>query len=146
MHYSIYPVYSLRQSNGALPIFFNVIPGRIDNHIATSFHLTELHDTSQKSLILDTGNHINSLETIQYWKSDKVNGGWEIFTPGAWNRPRVENFTITKIDTINRFVSGVFNFTLYVKNSNNEAIDSVVVTDGRFDLPFAEEACACAPN
>jgi hypothetical protein len=43
---------------------------------------------------------------------------------------------ITKIDTTARILSGVFSFILYGSNG-----DSVIVTDGRFDLNF--NVCKC---
>lgn len=147
MHYTAWPIYERRYSNGTLPIGFTIYAGRIEDNIATNMQITPLYDYAYNKFksITTTGNYTDSFEFV-YNKTDKLNGGWEIFTPGAGNRPRIENFTITKVDTINHFIAGIFNFTLYVKNSNNEAIDSVVVTDGRFDLPFAEEACTCSPN
>jgi hypothetical protein len=47
---------------------------------------------------------------------------------------------ITKIDTVNQIISGTFNFTLYGPYGPSNG-DSVVVTDGRFDLTF--NACHC---
>lgn len=43
---------------------------------------------------------------------------------------------LTKLDTINNIIAGTFYFTLH-----NSAGDSVVITDGRFDLNF--KACLC---
>ncbi len=48
-----------------------------------------------------------------------------------------DNFTITKLDTANKIMSGVFNFTLHTTN------DSLVITDGRFDFKI-EDYCRCS--
>jgi hypothetical protein len=48
--------------------------------------------------------------------------------PGS---PSPRYFQITKLDTVNKIISGVFAFTLY---GGYSGYDSVVVTDGRFDL------------
>ncbi len=47
--------------------------------------------------------------------------------------------TITKLDTINQIISGTFYFTLY--GNYNPTGDSVVITDGRFDVTY--NACLC---
>ena len=47
-------------------------------------------------------------------------------------------FQITKLDTVNKIVSGIFSFTLYASFS-----DSVVITDGRFDLQITEQYSRC---
>jgi hypothetical protein len=43
---------------------------------------------------------------------------------------------ITKLDTVNQIISGTFNTTLYDLKG-----DSVVITDGRFDVMY--NACVC---
>jgi hypothetical protein len=40
-------------------------------------------------------------------------------------------FKLTKIDTVRNFVSGLFNFTLYYGQN-----DSIVITNGRFDMLY----------
>ena len=45
--------------------------------------------------------------------------------------------TVTKIDTIKQIISGTFYFTLYSFSHD----DSLVVTDGRFDVTY--NACLC---
>lgn len=47
---------------------------------------------------------------------------------------------ITKIDTVNQIISGTFKFTLYGPYGPANG-DSVVVTDGRFDVTF--NTCHC---
>ena len=47
--------------------------------------------------------------------------------------------TVTRLDTINQIISGTFYFTLY--SNYNPTGDSVVITDGRFDVTY--NACLC---
>lgn len=47
-------------------------------------------------------------------------------------------FEITKLDTINKIISGVFNLNLY-----NGSGDSIIVTDGRFDFQL-QPLCKCS--
>jgi hypothetical protein len=42
-------------------------------------------------------------------------------------------FEITKLDTVKKIVSGIFAFTLYARTGISD-LDSIVVTDGRFDF------------
>ena len=42
-------------------------------------------------------------------------------------------FVITKIDTVQNFISGTFKFTFYNVDNKN---DSLKITDGRFDLKY----------
>ena len=48
--------------------------------------------------------------------------------------------TVTKIDTIKQIISGTFYFTLYGPYGPSNG-DSLVVTDGRFDVTY--NACLC---
>lgn len=48
-----------------------------------------------------------------------------------------EKFEITRLDTINKIISGIFELTLYKSPS-----DSLKITDGRFDLKF--QVCKCS--
>jgi len=47
-------------------------------------------------------------------------------------------FQITKLDTVNKIISGIFSFTLY-----SSFTDSVVITDGRFDLQIRGQYSRC---
>jgi hypothetical protein len=47
---------------------------------------------------------------------------------------------VTRVDTVNQIISGTFNFTLYGPYGPGSS-DSVVVTDGRFDVTY--NACLC---
>jgi len=45
---------------------------------------------------------------------------------------------VTRVDTLNQIISGTFYFTLF---NSSDPKDSVVVTDGRFDVTY--KACLC---
>ncbi len=45
--------------------------------------------------------------------------------------------TITRFDTTNNIISGVFNFTVY--NDTIHKNDKVVISDGRFDLKYSSQ-------
>jgi hypothetical protein len=51
-------------------------------------------------------------------------------------------FQISRLDTTNKIVSGTFAFTLYT--TINNILDSVVITDGRFDLQIGTYS-RCSP-
>jgi len=108
-----------------LPLRFSLITERrnADNTFSDfSF------DTYWLSPINQVENIFDSL-SIGYDKNEEhYSQAYQSYTSGAVN--------ITKLDTINHIMSGTFSFTLY--NSNG---DSVVITDGRFDLTF--NACLC---
>jgi hypothetical protein len=48
--------------------------------------------------------------------------------------------TVTKLDTVNQIISGTFYFTLYGPYGPTNG-DSILVTDGRFDVTY--NACLC---
>lgn len=50
---------------------------------------------------------------------------------------KAEKFEITKLDTAQKIISGIFELTLYKSPS-----DSLKITDGRFDLKF--QVCKCS--
>ena len=50
--------------------------------------------------------------------------------------PPISCMNITKVDTVNNFVSGTFEFKLF--NTENPK-DSIVITDGRFDMKYYPE-------
>lgn len=49
---------------------------------------------------------------------------------------RPGNFEVTKLDTVNNIISGVFDFTL------SNGTDSISITDGRFDFQL-QPLCKC---
>jgi hypothetical protein len=95
-------------------------------------------DFGQNSTLSDhiygTGNIIDSLHVSFIGMPDGEYLDADL--PGA--TPRF--IQITKLDTINKIVSGLFAFTLYARSgpSGQTHLDSVVVTDGRFDLQIGQ--------
>ena len=114
--FEVYPIDTLHK----LPFSFGL--GTENNTDTSSF---EMH--TRGSNITLTGNIIDSV-ILTFWKGPQ----FYTYTPG--HTPGVIN--VTKLDTVNNIMAGTFSFTLY--DSNN---DSVVVSDGRFDLTF--NACLC---
>jgi hypothetical protein len=77
--------------------------------------------------ISHTGNIFDSLE-ITFSKGFCCDTYSAIpnYSPGSVN--------VTKLDTANKIMSGTFSFNLYTYIGQD--LDSVVITDGRFDLKF----------
>ncbi len=87
--------------------------------------------TSAGATISTLGDKYDSLN-ITFTNYSTPNAPWIDYTKSY--KPK-GNFTITKIDRINKIFSGTFSFTLYGSG------DSVVITDGRFDYKFY--TCLC---
>jgi len=84
------------------------------------------------SYISHTGNIFDSLD-ISFKKEsccDTYNA-IPLYSPGT--------VMITKLDTSNKIISGTFSFNLYTYIGQD--LDSVVITDGRFDLKFEASIC-----
>jgi hypothetical protein len=83
------------------------------------YYNTEYHsspDTSEANLFSAT-----MLVKDKYYEMDN-------------SKPIFSNqFKLTKIDTVRNFVSGLYNFSLYNVQDHN---DSIVITDGRFDMLY----------
>lgn len=80
--------------------------------------------------ITSVGNKIDSI-SFSFVKSGSI-------VYRAINGFGINNsFIITKLDTINRIISGIFDITLY-----KSLLDSVRITEGRFDLKFS--VCKCS--
>ena len=84
-------------------------------------------NTKQNFKLFTTGNKIDSLNiefstsSFKFYRNSNNNG----------------SFQLTKLDTLNNIISGLFETTLYVS-----ATDSVKITEGRFDLKF--QVCKCS--
>jgi hypothetical protein len=107
-----------------LPLYFSLSTRR-----ATSDTTFSSFDLYSVGAINKTGNVIDSVVILYH-----ALGSSEYYRYPPSNTSGVLNFT--KLDTINRIIAGTFSFTLY-----NTWNDSVVVTDGRFDLTY--NACLC---
>lgn len=87
--------------------------------------------TLNPNTISTTGNKYDSVDVIytEYSRNPlKINEYSTSYFPKG-------NFTITKIDFTNQIISGTFDCTLY------NGIDSVIITEGRFDCKFY--TCLC---
>ena len=121
MDYSIVP----KTNSSLLPLVWVMHLGREADNSLFSFQQAP---TLSDHLIYHPGNIIDSLK-IEY-----------AIAPASFyynyyyvdrNTPRF--FNIDKLDTLNKIVAGTFAFTLY-GSDNNSNLDSVVITEGRFDL------------
>jgi hypothetical protein len=113
-------VYSSDSVN-KLPLQFSLVTERSisDNNYSAFFINT------YRANITQTGNIYDS---VSIWCVIGHDYYTQSFYAGSMN--------LTKLDTVNNIMSGTFSFTQY-----NTPNDSVVVTDGRFDLTF--NACLC---
>lgn len=90
------------------------------------------------SLIKGIGNYADSISVNIYgdigdfWKYDSI----YVTTPV---RPLYPVFNITTIDATKRVVAGTFAFKLF----STDLKDSLIITDGRFDLKFGDY-CRCS--
>lgn len=112
--------FNLANGNPILPMRFAMI--------AENFTDQNFFTIGPSGKFYGTGNIIDSL-TIDF------------FNNATYRLPDNDPnniFQITKLDTVNKIFSGIFSFTLYASYS-----DSIVVTDGRFDLQLTEQYSRC---
>lgn len=107
----------------ALPIYFGIAVGNTRND-HTSFSITL---RSNNSYIYSGGNIIDSL--IIHFSGNSTKN---YYTSKGMSTPSF--FQITKLDTLHKIISGVFSFTMYTNSPTAAGRDSIVVSDGRFDL------------
>jgi hypothetical protein len=109
-----------------LPLAFGLQAGnsQIDGHSLFDFR----HNGSGPFLIFKTGNIFDSLQ-ITYTKGDGTRYYNYIVKP----LDTLSYFQVTKIDTLNKIISGIFDFTLYAGYG-----DSVIIKNGRFDFQIGE--------
>lgn len=123
-------------SNSFLPYSFQLAVERsdkVDNE--GSFVIANFSIGQSPSTIWQTGNVFDSLNiSCTYNNQLYVYYGFPGFSQHAGN-----NFIITKLDTVNKIMSGIFNFKLFINYS-----DSIIVTDGRFDFKI-QDYCRCSP-
>ncbi|HEY2722409.1 MAG TPA: hypothetical protein VGI82_11825 [Chitinophagaceae bacterium] len=121
-------------------IFTNIshaVPGK--PAISIEISASVKYPDNSVSYFLFTSPNGTGIQTIGE-KIDSVS--FEYFKPGSIQYVRNpqnvnDHFFISKLDTINKIISGTFGATLY-----RSPTDSVKVTDGRFDLVFS--ACKCS--
>ena len=111
----------------SLPLSFSIAVGqkKSDNSL-TAFVI----ETKMNQGIFVVGNKIDSV-IINYQKPV----GQLYYNYNYYSK--VEKLEITKLDTVNKIIAGIFEFTLY-----KSVTDSIKITEGRFDLKFA--ACKCS--
>ena len=112
-------------SQNQVPLEIHIAIGQKVNNIEFYFSL----ESPLFNGIFTTGNKIDSIDfkfskgLIQYREMPGI---------GASN-----NVIITKLDTVNKILSGTFQATLY-----RSLTDSIKITEGRFDLKFG--VCRCS--
>ena len=124
-----------QNSNSFLPLTFQLLVERSNKvNNEGSFYITNLSLGQQPSRAISAlGNIYDSINIGCVFNN--VDYSYNGF-PGS-SQLTGNNFTITKLDTVNRILSGVFNFKLY------QWPDSINVTDGRFDFNI-EDYCRCS--
>lgn len=112
------------------------------NHLPLEIHIgagQQKRDNSSTAFSIQTktnqsiysiGNKTDSI-TINFRKND----GSLYYNYNYYNKP--EKFEITKLDTINKIISGTFELTLYASLT-----DSLRITEGRYDVKF--QVCKCS--
>jgi len=116
-------------STSILPIGIALNARKEVNNSSSYFHFgTKYILSPPKSFITAKGNIYDSLD-IQYLDD----------AAGIYNKisGRGGEFEITKLDTINKIISGTFNFSL------NNGTDSVLISEGRFDFKL-QGYCLCS--
>ena len=120
--YNILPVYS----TSIFPLRFSLKAGKSGNPFSgfLDFSPAPLRGVTNVSYIYALGNVADSM-AIDF----STDAGYFRSLSGDPNKI----FQITKLDTVNKIISGIFSFTLYSSFS-----DSIVITDGRFDLQIEQ--------
>jgi hypothetical protein len=127
--------YTNRDSVGnyVWPVGFDLSAQRVSVNSTSYFEMkTRFSVFPYPTYISHTGNIFDSLE-ISFKKEDCCDtySAFPLYSPGT--------VMITKLDTTNKIISGTFSFNLYTYIGQN--LDSVVITEGRFDLKFDASIC-----
>lgn len=120
--YNIYPAYS----TSMFQLRFSLEAAKSENPYSGIFSIEPafLRSDTTGSYVYGIGNVADSME-IRFITNS---GDW---IPSYFAKNYI--FQITRLDTINKIISGIFSFTLYKSFS-----DSLVITDGRFDLQIGQ--------
>jgi hypothetical protein len=118
------------------PVTNNDLPVQLEikvEHYNSPNTFTEFHIfTTLRDSIYSTGNKTDSL-SLEYYDGS----GFIPYTNyNNLNNSSANQLQITKIDTVQKILSGTFEGVLY-----KSPTDSVTVSEGRFDVRF--EACSC---
>ena len=128
-----FSVYRDSLSDYAWPVGLWLRAQRVSAKSTSYFEMkTGYYAFPNPSYISHTGNIFDSLD-ISFRKEDCCDTyrADHYYSPGT--------VMITKLDTANKIISGTFSFNLYTYIGQN--LDSVVITDGRFDLKFDAFIC-----
>ena len=119
--------------NYAWPVGLELRAQRVSAKSTSYFEMkTRFAVFPNPSYISHTGNVFDSLD-ISFQKESCCDTYRTIpdYSPGT--------VMITKLDTAKKIISGTFSFNLYTYI--DQTLDSVVITDGRFDLKFDASIC-----
>lgn len=116
-----------------LPLSFGLGTERKVGSSHTTFSINNLHFGQPFVTTLIQGKNIFDSLLISY--NDEKN--YQSFGYQNQSKDSKNNFTISKLDTINKIISGTFSFIL------RNYPDSVLVTDGRFDFKI-QDFCKCS--
>ena len=122
--------------NGAVELAYNFNSANRNSVLPMSFGMIAENFTDQNTLTIGTFEAFygtgNVIDTLDIGFSN--NNGY--YTPVSGDPNKI--FQITKLDTVNKIISGIFSFTLYASYS-----DSIIVTDGRFDFQIIGQYSRC---
>ena len=113
-------------NSSSLPLVWVSLLGNYKNNESTFF--IQQTPTLSDHLIYHVGNIIDSIKIV--YSTAPFNMYQNYHYPGNTS-PRY--FNITKLDTLNKIISGEFAFTLFGQNGLG-GTDSVVISEGRFDF------------
>jgi len=119
--------------NYAWPVGLELRAQRVSAKSTSYFEMkTRFSVFPNPSYISHTGNVFDSLE-ISYQKESccVTYKADPYYSPGT--------VMITKLDSARKIISGTFSFNLYTYI--DQTLDSVVITDGRFDLKYDASIC-----
>jgi hypothetical protein len=125
--YSVHP-----QFNGTDTVLYFSLSAGND---AGSHAYFEIEPVESGSFIKGVGNYSDSV-SIHFFGSGDF---WKY--NATFSRMLYPVFNITTIDAEKKVVAGTFSFTLFTQDLK----DSVIITDGRFDLQFGDY-CQCSPG
>ena len=129
----IFLVYRDTSGNYTWPLGFDLRAQRVSTNSTDYFEMKPRFSLSPyPTYISHTGNMFDSLEiTFKRGFCCDTYSAFSNYSPGFVN--------VTKLDTANKIMSGTFSFNLYTYIG--QVLDSVVITDGRFDLKFDGSIC-----
>ena len=128
-HYALSVAFVSAVPPSVLPIGIGLDATKEINSSSSHFQIRTNYLVPPFTFITSVGNIYDSLD-IRYWDDAKGSYDFRKIVGGQGV------FEISKLDTVNKIISGIFNFTL------SNGTDSVVITEGRFDFRL-EGYCHC---